>query len=297
MGDIIVNPIDDDIDSVAQFKAEGLLNEQMLRDRANNIIGVEEAAFSGFQNDIAFLNIVAEGDSWFDYILGTDIIDCLRRNHNCIVDKFANAGDTLENMIYGTMVERGYRPAESSIKLVLQRLRHLQPPIFLFSGGGNDIVGDPFGTFLNHQESGLPIFRQRYAEHMVQTVFRQYLEDLIKNVLDVAPSTHIVMHGYGYALPSGDGAGLFGIDFRGPWLLPAFAMKRITNPTEQRMAINTLIDLYNDLLKDLAQKHDQFHYVNLRPIIVDDDWADELHLKNKAFARVASAINDVMRAI
>lgn len=47
--------------------------------------------------------IVAEGDSWFDYFPGTDFIDCLRKHHGYYLEKnYAKAGDTLENMIYGT---------------------------------------------------------------------------------------------------------------------------------------------------------------------------------------------------
>lgn len=46
--------------------------------------------------------IVAEGDSWFDYLPGTDLVDCLRYHHGYYIKNYAKAGDTLENMIYGT---------------------------------------------------------------------------------------------------------------------------------------------------------------------------------------------------
>ena len=303
MGDEIFDQDDWTSDPVMRFKAEAISNDQLRRsrellDQEQDIPkGVEAAVFTIAQGEPPPLRIVAEGDSWFDYALGTDIIDCLMRNHPCIIDNFASAGDTLENMIYGTRVRRGFRPATPTIHRVLRRLNRVQPKIFLFSGGGNDIVGDSFGSYINHKLSGLPTMRQRFMDHMVHVVFRQYLENLIEKVRHEAPNTHIVFHGYGYAVPSGDGAGLFGIDFKGPWLLPALAQKRVSDVAEQRQIINTLIDLYNDLLEDFSRRHDYVHYVNLRPLITDDDWADELHLNNQAHSRVANAIYKVMQAI
>ncbi len=46
--------------------------------------------------------VVAEGDSWFDYLPGKDVLDNLRGTHGYKIYKFADGGDTLENMVYGT---------------------------------------------------------------------------------------------------------------------------------------------------------------------------------------------------
>jgi hypothetical protein len=43
--------------------------------------------------------IVAEGDSWFDYPVGLDILDHLRRDYRYDIFKVAESGDTLENMV------------------------------------------------------------------------------------------------------------------------------------------------------------------------------------------------------
>ena len=44
------------------------------------------------------LKIVAEGDSWFDYKISADLIDCLRKFHGYKIKNYAKLGDTLENM-------------------------------------------------------------------------------------------------------------------------------------------------------------------------------------------------------
>lgn len=242
-------------------------------------------------------HLVAEGDSWFDYPVGTDLIDCLR-SLGYKIDNFAKAGDTLENMIYGCAVDDNYTPAADTIGRVLMRIGELKPRVFLFSGGGNDVAGDEFASYLNHKSSGLPDLRNTYVSFMVNTVFRQYYEDLIAKVAATSPETYIVTHGYGHTIPTGKGVKLVFHTWAGPWLLPALAMKRITDPTRQNEIVAFLIDALNDLLKDLAGKHDRFKHIDLRPVIDPyKDWVNELHLRNSAYARAADEIDRVIKSI
>lgn len=46
-------------------------------------------------------NLLAQGDSWFDYPPGTDIIDCLHSNHGHQITNIAVAGSTLNDVAYG----------------------------------------------------------------------------------------------------------------------------------------------------------------------------------------------------
>ncbi len=46
-------------------------------------------------------NLLAQGDSWFDYPLGTDLIDCLNSNHGHTITNIAVAGSTLNDEVYG----------------------------------------------------------------------------------------------------------------------------------------------------------------------------------------------------
>jgi hypothetical protein len=244
------------------------------------------------------LTIVAEGDSWFDYLPGTDIIDCLRWYHGHRIYNYAKAGDTLENMIYGTEITRDFQRVSPTIDIVLNRLAQLKPKVFLFSGGGNDVAGDEFESFLNHADSGLPALRIPYVDTMVHVIFRKYFEDLLTKVSTVSPATHILVHGYGHTVPTGQGVNLLFFHFAGPWLRPALVRKSILDSLEQQRAVNTLINEYNDLLAALDQAHPNFHYIDLRPEIDPvGDWVNELHLRNSAYARVAQHINQVILSL
>lgn len=243
-------------------------------------------------------SIVAEGDSWFDYLPGTDIIDCLRNNHNLVIDNHAKAGDTLENMIYGTRINKGFEPVSPSIDVVLNRVAQLKPKVFLFSGGGNDVAGDEFESYLNHKKSELSVLREEFVDSMINIVFRKYFDDLVKKVATVSPKTQIVVHGYGHTVPTGEGVDFLFLTFVGPWLRPALARKGIIDLIEQRTTVLTVIDKFNAMLERLDQDHSNVHYVDLRNLIDPDrDWVNELHLRNSAFARVAQRINEVIQDI
>jgi hypothetical protein len=273
-------------EQVAQFKEEGQV-EQLERTRA-----LAPAAVAGVGM------VIAEGDSWFDYLPGTDIINCLRRNHGYVIENFAKAGDTLENMIYGTSINRQFQRVSPTIESVLRRMRTLQPKVFLFSGGGNDVAGDEFESYLNHKSSGLPALREPYVNDMLTLVFRTYFEDLIAKVAAASPATHILVHGYGHTVPTGRAVDWLFVTFAGPWLRPALARKGIFDPAEQRTAVFALIDRFNAMLADLDQQHANFHHIDLRDLVnPDTDWANELHLRNSAFARVAQRINEKIQAL
>ena len=243
--------------------------------------------------------VVAEGDSWFDYPVGTDLIDCLRRHHGYQITKnYAKHGDTLENMIYGTGVNRSYRRTTPQIDKILRRVEKLQPQVFLFSGGGNDIAGNEFISFLNHSESGFPSLKEDFARKTIRVVFSKYYDDLIGKVHAVSANTHIIAHGYGHTLPTGVGVDLFGFSFSGPWLKPALGAKRIDPDTQGRQIITWLIDEYNAMLSELSERHDRFHHVDLRQHIDPErDWVNELHLRNSAYARSADEIHKVIQTL
>lgn len=273
-------------EKVAKFKEEGAELQEVFGYKSL------KASHSFFERP----QIVAEGDSWFDYLPGTDLIDCLRMHHGYSIKNYADAGDTLENMVYGTKFKSGsYLPSKPTIFSVLRKIEHIKPKVFLFSGGGNDIAGDEFGSFLNHAETGLPPLRNEYVDYMINNVFKKCCEDLISKVATVSPQTHIIMHGYGYTAPTGKAVSLLGFKFAGPWLRSALTEKRILDADIQARTVKVMIDSYNEMLKSLDKKYSFFHHVDLRPIIdANDDWVNELHLKNSAYARAADRIRDVI---
>lgn len=252
---------------------------------------------SSLRHSSRFPTIVAEGDSWFNYLPGTDLIDCLRANHGYSIKNYSKAGDTLENMIYGTKYLKGsFERQEPPIAEVLRKVKQMQPDFFLFSGGGNDTAGDEFSSYLNHADTKLPLLRKEYLDYMVNKVFKKCCIDLLNKIKAVSPNTKIIMHGYAYTKPTGKGVSLIGFNFSGPWLKPALTQKNIMSSDEQIHIVNTVIDEYNEMLKNISAEYSNFHYVDLRGVInPNTDWANELHLKNSAYARVADKIHEVIK--
>jgi hypothetical protein len=240
--------------------------------------------------------VIAKGDSWFDFLPGTDVIDCLRALHNWPVTNFSKAGDTLENMIHGNQTDGDGQLLSPGLAKALVAVKQTQPKAFLFSGGGNDIAGDELINYLNHGKVGAnDVLREQIVKFMIHEVFAGYLQHMINEVARVSERTVVVMHGYGHAYPSGKGVGFLIFNFAGPWLKPSLDRKGISSALGQS-AIHRLIDEYNEMLKKLADRNKNFFYVDLRDMISEADWRDELHLKNSAYARVAGAINSVLES-
>jgi hypothetical protein len=244
--------------------------------------------------------IVGEGDSWFDYLPGIDILDHLADMGHAIA-KVAKAGDTFENMIYGTAYDRSFSRQPNPLDHTIKLLNDEHSPILLFSGGGNDVAGDELEAFLNHKDMGLngPV-RQDYKNHVLKTVVGTAYRHLIDRVkTDVGHEVHIISHGYG--VPVADGRAVvnlpWGFHFIGPWLRPALTKKNYIKDAERRAIMKELIDCFNDTLRSLAQNAPNFHYLDLRTLITDDSWVNELHLRNSVFRDVAKQFEVVIQQV
>lgn len=242
------------------------------------------------------LRIVAEGDSWFDYPLRKDIIDYLIEKGYAI-KKFAKAGDTLENMIYGgsTKKRNGQpaRPTSESFQTTMTAIKTIKPKVFLFSGGGNDIVGSEILGYLNHALSD--------AQYLVNTIIfeeklkhiKRALEYLIQSVHKNSSKTHILMDGYDYAKVNGKAYEFLFFKVKGPWLEPSFHKKSITQDTQQKEIIKYLVDEFNEMLIELDNKYSYFHHINLRGKFPNDSqWDNEIHLENAGYQTVANLYHE-----
>jgi len=243
--------------------------------------------------------IVAEGDSWFDYPPGLDILDHLVDLGHAM-RKIASAGDSLENMVFGTKFGLNFSRKPNPLDHTIQLLIDDEADLLLFSGGGNDIAGDAFDAYFDHKDLNASPFRTAYADEVILKGFRDTYVKMITRVRDeVSPDLHIIAHGYGNAIP--DGRAVinlpFGFKFGGPWLRPTLTRKNIVAANEQRTMVTNVVSRINDMLKSIAtdpQFQDHFHYVDLRPIIQDTWWVNELHLTNAAFLEAAKAFDDVI---
>lgn len=249
------------------------------------------------------VKIVAEGDSWFNYFPAYDILACLRgRTWNkweYVIEDRAKAGASLNDMVYGRDMIDTYQLLESH-----------RPDVFLFSGGGNDIAGQELFVMLYHHKavrlhSGLPEINKNILKGLVAEVFSQAYADLIgllrfKMAEIGKPNMPIVFHGYGYAIPDGRGWGGGWGPFPGPWLDPSLSRKgydRKKDEVLRRAIIRELIDAFNEMLDGIAKTHANTHVVNLRPILTDSLWGNELHPTEKGFQKVTAEIEAKIRQV
>lgn len=237
--------------------------------------------------------IVAEGDSWFDYP-GSDILDCLDQLGYSI-QSVARAGDRAEMMAFG----KGQldKLAAAIDKVIAQgKLKAI-----LLSGGGNDIAGAEFGFLINH--AGSP--REGLNESVITGVIDERVQDayvhIIRKVTDLCQTmlnepVPIIVHGYGYPIPDGDGVlGGWG-PLPGPWLRPGFIEKGFNNLEENKATMKKLMDRFNAMLQRVEGMFGHVKYVDLRKLLPSEKklWANELHPKPPGFKLAADAIAAVL---
>jgi lysophospholipase L1-like esterase len=249
------------------------------------------------------VKVVAEGDSWFSYFPAYDILACLRHKTwnqwEYKVKDRAKAGALLNDMVYGRDMVETY-----------QLLEEHRPEVFLFSGGGNDIAGQELFVMLYNNRavemhSDLPEINKNILKGLVAEVFGQAYRDLIgllrfKMAEIGKPNMPIVFHGYDHAIPDGRGWGGGLGPLPGPWLDPSLSRKgydREADKVVRRAIVRELIDAFNEMLASIARSHPNTHYVNLRGVLSDKDWGNELHPTEKGFLKVAEEIEKKIRTV
>ena len=226
---------------------------------------------------------MAEGDSWFDFQFGStltdpprvDLLDNLNANHKFAVWRVSKAGDTLANMVSGKEFERTRKALASK-----------GGRFFLFSAGGNDILGGPLDWHIRRKgEAGGPVKLTELRTHVAS--LRPAFRTMIEKAVATAPGIHVFLHGYDYAIPSGKSVIKFFNLKIGPWMKPVLVNKGYTDLKEQRKIIAIFIDELNDMLKKLGKGVSNCTYVDCRGAVADNQWHDEIHPNSKGFAQVA----------
>lgn len=152
---------------------------------------------------------------------------------------------------------------------------------------------------------GLPHINRNILTGLVHEVFSQAYADLIgllryKLGQMGTPDIPLIFHGYGYAIPDGRGwAGGLG-PLPGPWLDPSLTRKgydRKAHAAVRKTIVAALIDAFNEMLVAVVKAHPNTHYVNLRPVLGDSDWGNELHPTKAGFLKVTQAIEAKVRAV
>jgi hypothetical protein len=231
------------------------------------------------------LNILAEGDSWFDYPFplpfGRDTIDAIQDNAAVkpLILNLAHFGDLSTNMLGVAQRQR--------IVANLGNPANGHFDAMLFSAGGNDLIGDLFCLWLRQATPGLaPVYgvnRPRLA-HIMGVVGAAY-EDLAGIRDSIDPDVVLFVHAYDFAFPDGRPA-CPGV---GPWLKPSLDLRGWTNPADATFIVSEILRAFDPMLVQFELDHPNVVYVRTQGTLrTKSNWANELHPTPGGFGKIAN---------
>jgi len=223
--------------------------------------------------------IVSEGDSWSSFPLYPNTVDKLDRmaKRRLSLLRLEKSGDRALRIIGG----------KQKAKLA-NYLSRYPVQALLFSGGGNDIVGEDLLPLLKQREAGMS-WRQCLDQDAVDgrlDALRAAYLDLVRIRDEARPDCVLYVHGYDYAIPSGIGVKIWFIKV-GPWMRPYLLQKGITDPEDGRRIIRELIRQFNQMIAEVATRP-RIVYVKTPGTLADEDWHDELHPTRRGFEKIAA---------
>jgi hypothetical protein len=218
--------------------------------------------------------IVSEGDSWFQFpILLDDTIDHLI-GRGYAVRSLDAAGDTLDTMIK----EKEY----------LQAIAQTGASVFLFSAGGNDVLGN--GALADHLHNFDPA--RSPADHILPS-YQGLLDiaiagyDKVLRGVEALPGDILMLcHGYDRPIPN-----------KGKWLGKPMEKRGIVDKAFQKRITDELIDRFNARLKTLIMGFTNARFLDMRGKIGTqaNRWHDELHPTSNAYKAVADAFEAAIK--
>jgi len=247
--------------------------------------------------------VLSEGDSWFCYPDHRNVVDHLDDVGNMSLLRLESNGDEVVEILAGKQ--------RAKLRRVLTKFPF---DAILFSGGGNDIVGQDFEPLLVKQEGQTDaascIAHERLAERL--TLLRQVYVELVRLRDEThaareekhatgKPKPLIVTHGYDRPVPRDEGYKALGRTFAGPWMYGALKRKKIPKALWRDVAA-FFIDRFGDLQRRLAAQFDRFAFVETAGTLRrsgsgwKNDWSDEIHPSDKGYQKVGEKLRERLRA-
>ncbi len=238
------------------------------------------------------LNLFADGDSWFDYPLPVtgrnDVIRSIGNHGNPppFILNLAHYGDEARDLLG---VKRRQR--------IIDNLSDRDNGVFdaiLFSGGGNDTVGNQFCLWIQEYAPGMNPDQGINAPRLndVLGVVRSAYEDLIAIRDQYSETSLIFIHGYDFAIPNGvgiceDSAGGKPDYLIGPWLQPSLELRKWMDPESEKQVVKEFLLQFRNLLVQIAKAHQNVFYVETQGTLAPNEWANELHPTPEGFDMIA----------
>ena len=223
------------------------------------------------------VKIISQGDSWFQYpFILNDVIDHLMQVENYAILSFGEAGDLIREMV-----------AKSEF---VSALSSEKPDFFLISGGLNDLVsGGGIKNYIHRPESSFD--PKDLVNRIAFSKFKARLStdytNLFSIILQTQPHINILFHGYSYPVPS-----------LGKWLGLEFNTLGIVDEQLQMELVQILFDEINQELEQVSKSFPKsVHFLDIRNVVPERGWFDELHPTNPFFGDVASVFQDKIEQI
>src|SRR6185437_297023 len=196
-----------------------------------------------------------------------------------------------------TMDEMGLEKQKRLIKALNNTNNWLngKPDAILFSGGGNDIAGDPFCIYLDYKNaaSHTPgLNSERFAGRLA-SVRSSYL-DLFAFRDHYAAGVPIFGHAYDLARPIPSPHP----PCTGPWMWPGLSFTG-WNIAEGTQIIHDALYAFRDMLAKLERSDRppyKFKVIPTQGTLTDADWANELHPYPPGFQMLADKFLTALRS-
>ena len=251
------------------------------------------------------LNIVAEGDSWFEYppkwligkppnlifhisgwTKGKANFYCMASNGDEAVDMVS--GDEKHNLV---KILRWHTKAQNRKPIDL----------LLFSGGGNDIVGEnDYERFIQANASGTTpreFLRIGRLTRKVKQIGLAYHE--LVDIRDhYSPTTTIITHTYDYPFASLIGVNLLGGLIKNKGWMKRY-MDKVGVPDKLQTGVIRIVmgAMAEELLK-VQNARSNFIVVDTRATLLNKkDWLNEIHPTRAGFKAIADKIFKEMQSI
>lgn len=260
-------------------------------------VAQHHARIAAFRMELAaaakpVLNLLAQGDSWFDYPLPigspSGIVAQLDGLHTQApqILSLAHYGEAAEAML-------GVRKLHELID-ALRDPENGRFDAILFSGGGNDLAGDQFRLWLRDarvvgNDGAQALDEARVAD--VLGVVEAAYTDLFRARDAVAPGTPIFGHAYDFAIPTGEGVCCIG-----PWLKPGLDDRGWPDIAAGTAIVKALLQRFDALLAKLeTDAANHFVYVRTQGALQPGQWANELHPTPDGFKTVTKRFVAALR--
>lgn len=222
---------------------------------------------------------VSEGDSWFQHPLVEETIDHLMKTHDLAIWSLDGAAHTLQEMVDQNEFAGAMQEKNSDV--------------LLFSGGGNDLMGDHFGDYLNNFTPGAPGTNPaRFLNATFGTALNQlfvHYRAIIQKVKQARPNGRMYVHCYDFVRPR--------TGSEGKWLGGPLEDHGISHQADKDGVIREIISQFKNGLQHIADgSGGVMKLVDTTGTVPAGQWHDEIHANDSGYAPVAAKWKTVLSA-